>query len=370
MNFEFSQEQQHMRDFFADMLAGSCSMSVVRNVLKGETQPVLDLWQQLVDLGYISLAIPESYGGGGLSRLEQCLLAQEVGRTLAPVPITGTLYLFVEIIRACGSEKQKHALLPMLVSGKLRGAFAANEGLLDWSNSAIKAQYNNGAINGEKWPVIDAGLATHAIVVALDENTNPDLYVLELDSTTGCTPLNSIDPTRGLCRLTFNGTIAQPLENFTPKNLSLALSNAAVFIAFEQLGLADAVLKMGCDYAKQRFAFGRAIGSFQAVKHRLADMYSHIEIARSIAYYAAWAVEHQREELIQAANLALVSCNNAANFVAKENNLVHGGISFTWESDCHLYLKRAQLMSQVLGSNALFKQRIFHDMVDEVMRAS
>ena len=202
------------------------------------------------------------------------------------------------------------------------------------------------------------------MLTAIDETESLGLYVATTDDEQLTrTKLESFDPSRPLTRLTFEGAAAEELGNFSPASFARALDNAAVYIAFEQLGLANAALRSAIDYALERRAFGRVIGSYQAVKHRFVDIYARIEIARSHAYYAAWATEHQNSDLAAASRLALLACNDAANFAGRENIIVHGGIGFTAESSCHLYLKRAQQTATLMGSSSSFKQQVFQDML-------
>ena len=363
MNFEFSAEQIELREHLAGMLEKSCPLEQVASCFAGDAELGAALWQQLAELGFLGLAIPEELGGGGLSRLEQCVLAEELGRVVAPVPSVGSLYMCAELLRSCAGEEQLRRLLPELAAGALVGAFAGHEGLRD-PLQATTAVDTAERIIGEKWPTIDFAGATHVMLTARDEAGTLGLYVVAVEGgKLSPTKLDSFDPSRPLHRLGFESASAEKLERFSPTNFARALENAAVFVAFEQLGLAQAALQTGIDYALQRRAFGRVIGSYQAVKHRLVDMYGRIELARTHAYYAAWAIEHQNAELAAASRLALVACNEAANFAARENIIVHGGIGFTVESPCHLFLKRAQQTATLLGSGAALKQKILSDML-------
>jgi len=329
-------------------------------VLEGPEPYDKGLWSEIAAMGWTGAAIPEAYGGVGLGHLGLCVLAEELGSALAPVPFSSSVYLATEAILAGGSEAQKRAWLPKLASGAAIGTLALAEGAGKADVRRLRTAFRNGSLSGEKLPVPDGDVADLAIVVAHGER-GPVLALVNLTTTgvsRGC--IETIDPTRSHARITFNEAPAELLGAPSEGEALLRRiqDRAAVLFAFEQVGGAQRSLQMARDYALERYAFGRPIGSFQAIKHKLADVYVATELARSNAYYGAWALALNAPELPVAAATARVCASEAFFLAAKENIQVHGGMGYTWEFDCHLYYRRAKLLSLALGSTRLWKDRL------------
>jgi alkylation response protein AidB-like acyl-CoA dehydrogenase len=361
MNFDFSDDQKSLKDQARKLLSRSCSTAHVRKVLDDDGIAFdADLWREIASLGWLGVSIPEAYDGLGLGRLELCVLAEEMGRALAPTPFASTLYFFAEALLLAGSEAQKRRMLPGVASGQIIGAYAVAEGPGPLSPDHISCVFENGLLTGVKIPVADGDIATHAIVLAKD-GSGLSLVLVDLTSADVVrTPVKTLDPTRSHARLEFRNAAAERIgaagEGW---DLSEAVSDrAAVLLAFEQTGGAQACLDMAVEYARNRYAFSRQIGSFQAIKHKLADMYVGIEIARSHAYYGAWALSTDAPELAVAAASARIAATEAYNFAAKENIQVHGGMGFTWAVDCHLFYRRAKLLGVQAGGLALWKEKL------------
>jgi len=358
VNFDFSDDQKALKDqaraFFA-------AKSRPRAVLDHpETGADLTLWRDMADLGWLGASIPEAYGGLGLSRLETCVLAEEVGRALAPVPFSSTLYFFLEALMVAGDEAQKARLAPAIAAGTLIGCFALSEGPGAPRPDGIAARFENGALHGAKIPATDGGVATHAVVLAR-ETPGLSLVIVELDQKgVARETLQTLDPSRGHARLVFDGAKAERIgASGAGWDLAEAvLDRAAAFIAFEQVGGAQACLDMAVEYAKSRYAFSRPIGSFQGIKHKLADMYVALELARSNAYFGAWALNADSGELGFAAAAARVAASEAFSFCAKENVQTHGGVGFTWDVDCHLFFRRAKLLALQAGAPSVWKEKL------------
>ena len=365
MNLDFSDEQKQLRDQVRRFLSEKCPPAAVRAILDGPQSFDQALYKGLAELGVLGAAIPEEYGGVGLSDLELCVIAEELGRVLAPVPVSSSIYLAAEFLVLAGSEAQKQAWLPKLASGEAIGTFALNEGAGPMQSSMITTRVQGGRITGVKAPVADGGVADFVIVAACDENDEVALYIVSLeDEAVSAEVLNSIDPTRELARLTFDGAVADRLSE-PGEGLSLisqVMDRAAILLSFEQLGGADRSLEMARDYALERIAFGRQIGSFQAIKHMLADMYVSATLARSNCYYGAWALASGTTERPVAAATARVSATTAFQHCAKNNIQVHGGMGFTWAFDCHLFYRRSNALALALGPLSVWENLLIERM--------
>lgn|SRR5690606_6742203 len=361
MNFDFSDDQRMLRDQAARFLDQRGALGAARKVLEGEAPYDESLWKGIGELGWAGTAIPEAYGGSGLGRIELCVIAEELGRSLAPTPFSSSVYLAAEALLEAGSEEQKKAWLPKLAEGKAIGCFGLGEGIAPPTARHIRASVSGGKLTGTKAPVADGDVADVAVVVARGAG-EPGLYLVDL--TAGGvtrTKLDTVDPSRSHAELAFDGAPAEPLGGGTGggwEAVQRVLDRAAVLFAFEQVGGAQAALDMAKDYALNRYAFGRPIGSYQGIKHKLADMYMKIELARANALYGAWAIGCDAPELPVAAAAARISATDASWFAAKENIQTHGGMGFTWELDCHLFYRRAKLLALNLGSERLWKDRL------------
>jgi acyl-CoA dehydrogenase len=357
MNFEFSDDQKALGAQARRCLADKCPTSAVRAILEGPEPYDKALWKSLADMGFLGVVIPEEYGGLGLSYLELCLIAEELGRAIAPVPFNSSVFLATEFLLAAGSDAQKSAWLPKLAAGEAIGTFAFAERVGAVTPKTIQLAATDGRLTGTKTAVPDGEIADFAIVAARSapgsDARGVSLYLVDLTGE-GVTreALETIDPSRGHAAITFAGAEAQPLgaagEGWSI--IERVFDHAAVLTAFEQIGGADRALEMARDYALERMAFGRPIGSFQAIKHMLADMYVSATLARSNGYYGAWALSTGAAELPEAAASARVAATQAFQHRAKNNIQVHGGMGFTWAFDCHLFYRRSNLLALGLGS--------------------
>ena len=354
MDFDFSADQKQLQSEVRRFLSERCTRDTVRAVLEGPQAHDGKLWQQLGELGYLGAAIPEEYGGTGAGYLELCVIAEEIGRALAPVPFASSICLAAEVLLLAGTEEQKQAYLPDVASGRKIGTVAWVEGVGRARPGAVQATVSNGVLNGRKTAVSDGEIADFAIVGArAGQDSDLSLYLVDLNAPgVTRTTVPSLDPSRTLAQIDFDAVAAEPLGQARKgwDTLSTALDRAAILMAFEQVGGADRALEMGRDYALGRFAFGRPIGSQQAIKHMLADMYVSATLARSNCYYGAWALSTNSPELAEAAATARVSATQAFLHCARNNIQVHGGMGFTWEFDCHLYFRRANVLALALGS--------------------
>ena len=359
MNFDFSADQKSLREQARKFLGEHASSARVRRILEGAAPYDAELWRGMGEMGWLGTAIPESYGGAGFGYLELCVLAEELGRSLAPTPFSSTIYLAGEALLLAGSDAQKKRWLPRITQGAAIGCFAMAEGPHVATPANLTARVESGHLTGTKMPVLDGDVADVAVVLAADGGAGrAGLFLVDLGGPgVTRTPVATVDPTRSHARIVFQRAPAEPL-GAAGQGWALTerlLNRAAVLVAFEQLGGAQASLEMAREYALGRFAFGRQIGSFQAIKHKLADMYVAVELARSNAYYGAWALSTDAPELPVAAAAARVAACEAYYQAAKENIQIHGGMGFTWEFDCHLHYRRAKLTGLMLGSARRWK---------------
>lgn len=364
MNFDFPDEMKELREQAQKFLRERCTPAAARSILEGSEPYHRELWQEMAGLGWTGVAIPEEYGGAGLGHLGICVLAEEIGYAIAPVPFSSSVYLAAEAILQFGSSDQKDRYLPLLASGEAIGTLALAErvGAVDFAK--LSTTIGDGRITGTKSLVPDGDVANIAVVATRANGQAPTLHVVDLTGAgVSRSAVETLDPSRSHARIVFTGAPADTLAGSEgPGAIRKLLDRAAVMMAFEQVGGAQAALDMATDYAKTRYAFGRPIGSFQAIKHKLADVYVTTQLARSNAYYGAWALHTDSAELPVAASLARVAATEAGWQASKENIQTHGGMGFTWQFDCHLYYRRAKLLGLALGSAREWKHRLVDEM--------
>jgi alkylation response protein AidB-like acyl-CoA dehydrogenase len=358
VNFDFSADQKALREQARKFLGEHASSTRVRRILEGAAPYDAELWRGMGEMGWMGTAIPEPLGGAGFAHLELCVIAEELGRSLAPTPFASTIYLAAEALLLAGSDAQRKRWLPRIAQGDAIGCLALAEGPQVATPANLATRADAGRLTGVKVPVADGDVADFAIVLASEGAGRASLFLVDLKGP-GVTraAVATVDPTRSHARMALDGAPGE-LLGAAGQGWPLAerlLDRAAVLVAFEQIGGAQASLEMAREYALGRFAFGRQIASFQAIKHKLADMYVGVELARSNAYYGAWALTKDAPELPVAAAAARVAASEAYYQAAKENIQIHGGMGFTWEFDCHLHYRRAKLTGLMLGSARRWK---------------
>lgn len=331
MDFELSADQAALQSAAAELLAAECSTEQVRAAAQSGGFDS-GLWAAMVAQGWTAIAVPEAHGGLGLGTVETAVLLEQVGAHLAPVPLTQQLLGLAVLADSQWGEK--------LIGGEAI-ATAAKTPLL---------RNSDGTVSGRPEPVIYGALADVLVVPCADELVAVELAAVER------TPEPAMDQTRELAWITLDHAPAQTIGDSAAVNAHL--DRAALYHSAEMLGAAEAVMNLAVEYAKQRQQFGRPIGSFQAIKHRCADMLVDVEGMRSAVYYAAWAIGADGPEASVAASTAKTWCSDAALRVAESALQVHGGIGFTWESDVHLYLKRVQLDRTVFGDARHHRTRL------------
>jgi alkylation response protein AidB-like acyl-CoA dehydrogenase len=369
VNFAFSEEQEELRNIVRSFLENKSPESAVREQM--ETEKGFDdaVWSQMAEqMGLQSLIIPEEYGGSGYSYVELTVVLEEMGRSLLCAPYFSTVVLAANTILHSGDDTAKKDLLPGIASGETRATLAFTEANGRWDEQGIEATATKDGdgytITGEKMFVLD-GHTADLVLVAARTDAGVSLFHLPADASgLTRTPLSTMDQTRKQAKLGFDGTPATLIgtDGGGWDVLSTVLDLTAVALAAEQVGGAQFVLEMAVQYAKDRVQFGRPIGSFQAIKHKCADMLLEVESAKSAAYYAAWCAAEMNDELPSVASLAKAYCSEAYFHAAAENIQIHGGIGFTWEHPAHLYFKRAKSSELLFGDptyhRELLAQRI------------
>lgn len=358
MDFAFSDEQEELRRTARRWLEEKAPSSVVRMLMESDDGYDSEQWQELSQLRWQAMAIPEEYGGAGFGFLELSILFEEMGRCLYPAPFLSSMVLAAGAVLEAGNNEQKRRILPSLANGEKIGCLAHIEPNGRWDQSAIETtakQTGDGwMLNGTKSFVIDGDIADLLIVAA---RTDSGIGLFEVEGEgpgVSRRRLETMDLTRKQAEILLEEAPAELLGEEATGGVALerVLEKAVVALASEQVGGAAKCLEMSVEYAKVRHQFGRPIGSFQAIKHKCAEMLVQVESARSAAYYAAWAASADDDELRVVAPLAKSYCSDAFFFCASENIQIHGGIGFTWEHDAHLYFKRAKTSQLLFGDPA------------------
>jgi alkylation response protein AidB-like acyl-CoA dehydrogenase len=355
MVFEFTDEQLALRDAVRSFASAVSPESAIRKVLETESGYDAQVWGRMADeVGLQGLIIPSEYGGAGAGMVEQAVVLDELGRALYPGPYLSTVLATCAIL-AAADETTRQDLLPGIASGECIATLAVAEAGGRWDESSVMSTAAPGAhgwsLTGTKQYVTD-GLTADLVVIAARTSDGVELFAVRADAPGQTrTPLTVFDLTRRLATVTLDETPGRRLATgpLDPDVFGHVLDLARVATSAEQAGTARAVLDMAVQYAKDRVQFGRAIGSFQAIKHLVADALLDVESAVSAAYYAAWAAADENPELATVAPLAKAFCSDTALKAAELNIQVHGGIAFTWEHSAHLYYRRAKSSAQLWG---------------------
>ena len=370
MNFAFSEEQDALRETVAQFLEQKSPSAEVRRLMETTDGYDPDVWKQMgAQMGLQGLHIPEEYGGQGFTFVELGIVLEEMGKRLLCAPYFATVVLGANAIMNAGSDSQKKELLPGIAAGETIATLAFTEPSGKWDADGIAMTYEASgdgfSLSGEKMFVIDGHNADLIVVVARkagSSGTDGLSFFTVAGDAEGLTrtPLETMDMTRKQAKLEFSGVKAELLgeEGAGWAALSQTLDQAAVCLSSEMVGGSQQVLDMSVDYAKVRVQFGRPIGSFQAIKHKCADMLLEVESAKSAAYYAAWCAAELNDELPSVASLAKAYCSEAYFHAAAENIQIHGGIGFTWEHPAHLYFKRAKSSETLLGDASYHRELV------------
>ncbi|HYI46510.1 MAG TPA: acyl-CoA dehydrogenase family protein [Actinomycetota bacterium] len=351
----FTDEQQELRASAKRFLQENSGSEAIRSAMESTEGFDEATWKQMSELGWMGIAIPEEYGGAGYTFTELGVLLEEMGRANLAAPFFSSVVLGAEAVLNAGTEEQRKDLLPKLADGSTRAtlAFTEESGRWDATGITLAATQKDGgyALNGTKMYVLDGHTAT-VLVVAARLGDDIELFLVDADADgLTKTPLDTLDMSRKQAKVDFSSTPATLLGQAGGGAAALerTLQQAAVGLAAEMVGGAQWCLDTATEHANTRVQFGRPIGSFQAVKHKCAEMLIEVEMAKSAAYYSAWAVSEDESELPVAASLAKSYCSEAFFDVAGKTIQVLGGIGFTWEHDVHLYFRRAKSSEIYLG---------------------
>jgi len=370
VDFAFSEEQEMLRGSAREFLAKECSPKVVRKLMESADGYDEALWKKIAGLGWTALGIPEQYGGVG-TFLDLVVVLEEAGRTLLPGPFFSTMGLAVPALIEAGTDAQKKKVLGAIADGSARATLAVTEPSGRWDANAIKlaARQKSGGwqLDGVKTFVPDAGVADFIVVAARTRGEGEEGVTLFLvgRNTKGVEvkPLETLDQTRRWYEVRFDGVelgadsvMGAPDKAWPP--LKRALEWATAALCAEMVGGVQKVLETSTEYAKTRHQFGKPIGIYQAVSHKLADMLVLSESGRSATYYAAWAVDADAPDRALASSMAKAYVSDAYRKVAGDGIQVHGGIGFTWEHDMHLYFKRAKSSEVTLGDATYHRELV------------
>jgi alkylation response protein AidB-like acyl-CoA dehydrogenase len=365
MNFAFTEEQEELRRTVRAFLENKSSEEAVRELMETEQGYDEAVWTQMAEqMGLQGLHIPEEYGGSGFSYVELGIVLEEMGRALLCAPFFSSVVLAANTLLQSGDDDAKKTYLPGIASGETIATLAYTEPSGKWDESGITMEATRSGdgytLSGEKSFVLD-GHTANLIIVAAKTDAGTSLFAVDGDAEgLTRTPLSTMDQTRKQAKLELSNVPATLIgdEGAGWDVLQTVLDLAAVSLAAEQVGGAQFVLDMAVDYAKVRVQFGRPIGSFQAIKHKCADMLLEVESAKSAAYYGMWCAAEMNDELPSTASLAKAYCSEAYFHAAAENIQIHGGIGFTWEHPAHLYFKRAKSSELLFGDPTYHREQL------------
>jgi alkylation response protein AidB-like acyl-CoA dehydrogenase len=370
VDFAFSPEQEMLRETARAFLAKDSPSATVRRVMETEHGYDPIFWKKIADQGWTALGIPDEYGGYG-SFLDLVVVLEEMGRRVVPGPFLETMAFALPALLEAGTTSQKREFLPAIAAGTCRGALAFTEPSARWDalgvNLVAERTAQGWRLDGTKTFVSGAGAADYLVVAARTAGEGEEGITLFLvkgrPAGMSVKPLSTMDLTRRWYEVAFAGVnlpsdalMGQVDRGWAP--LRRVLDAATVALCAEMIGGAAQVLELSVDYAKVRHQFGKPIGIYQAISHRLADMLVEVESARSLTYYAAWAIEADAADRSVAASIAKAYTSDAYRHVAGAGLQVHGGIGFTWEHDLQLYFKRAKVSEVSLGDATFHRELV------------
>jgi alkylation response protein AidB-like acyl-CoA dehydrogenase len=360
VELEFTGEQEELRDSVRSFLEKECSTDVVRAVVE-TGQPAEKLWASMVALDWPALAIPEENGGLGLSIVETAVVVEELGRSIAPGPLLATMTQFAPMVREVGRPEQRQRFLSEVASGALRGTMALADHPRGWAldDVSMRADRAEGGwvLDGIKHGLmVGDGVDEIAVVARVGDGLGA--FVVRATEA-GLTPVHSLDASRPLSTATLERVLVpearalgEPGSADSTIAIGRAVQEATLALALETVGTCDALFTLVVAYVKDRHQFGVPVGSFQAVKHKMSNMFLAIERARSLCYYAVAAINEDTPARATAVSMAKAASDECQRMVVRDSLQSFGGIGFTWEHDAHLYFKRAEADGALFGGSA------------------
>jgi alkylation response protein AidB-like acyl-CoA dehydrogenase len=375
MELELTTEQEELRDSVRAVLERECPPDVARAVVEKGAAPDA-LWSHMVALGWPALTVPEADGGLGMGSVELAVVVEELGRAAAPGPFVATVTQFAPAVKAAGDAEQRGRFLGAVAEGRITGALALAEStdFAIGATAAVAEPRGDGgfALHGEKRHVLDPE-ADELVVVARRAGTEGEdgigAFVVPGDAV-HVSPTLSLDPSRPLGTVTLDGVVVDAERVLgepgpaTAHALGHALDEATTMLALEIVGACQWIFDTTLEYARHREQFGVPIGSFQAIKHKFADMLVSLERARATGYFAALTIAEHDERHSLATSVAKAAAGDCEHLLAKEGIQIHGGIGYTWEHDMHLYVRRARADALLLGTAADHRARIARELLD------
>ena len=370
MKFSFTEEQDEFRSVLRRFLEDKSPSTEVRRLMATADGWEREQWTKInSELGLTAVAIPEAYGGHGFGLSEQCIVLEDMGRSLLCAPYFGSAVLAASAILYAGTEKQKSELLPGIASGSTVATLAFTEENGSWDNSGLTTIFdksnNEYSITGIKSFVLDGTTADLIIVLARAPNTKKDegLSLFAVDGQASGLKkelLKSVDETRKLARIHFDQVPAKLIgvEGNAAGPMKKPMTRSIICLANEMVGGAERLREDALEYVKMRMQFGRSIASFQVTKHKATDMLADVELAKSAAYFAAAAFDEEDDETEEAASIAKAASSEAYMQTAIHSIQMHGGIGFTWDNDTHLWFKRAKSSEVFLGDPAHHREKM------------
>jgi alkylation response protein AidB-like acyl-CoA dehydrogenase len=370
MELEFTADQDELRDAIRAVLTKESPVGLARRVVDDGERPDA-LWATLNGLGWPALTVPETDGGIGLGMIEAGILAEEIGRVIAPGPLLATATQFVPAVREAGTAEQRARFLGAVAAGECSGSLAVTERIGSFDPAAVTTTYvvdgTDVLLSGEKRFVVEGDSVDELVVIAREPGSSGDDGVRAIVvpvSAVRTKPVHSLDGSLRAVHVDLDGVRVESnraLGDGTSSStaaLRRALEEATVATALELVGIAQTIFDVTLDYAKQREQFGVPIGSFQAIKHKFADMIVMLERARATGYFAALTIAEDDPRRTTATSVAKVAAGECQRLLSKEGIQIHGGIGYTWEHDMHLYVKRAKSLEPLFGSSSTHRSRI------------
>ncbi len=370
MELELTADQEELRDSIRAVLSRESPVGLARQVGDDGVRPDA-LWATLSGLGWTALTVPEADGGIGLGMIEAGILAEEIGRVISPGPLLATVTQFVPAVRECGTAEQRARFLGAVAAGKCAGSLAVAETRGSFDPAAVAATIvldgTHAMLSGEKRFVVEAESCAELVVVAREPGTSGDdgvHAVVVPVADVHLRPVHALDGTSGVAHVDLDGVrverdrVLGSGSSSSAPALRRAIEESTVATALEIVGIAQTMFDVTLDYAKQREQFGVPIGSFQAIKHKFADMIVLLERARATGYFAALTIAEDDPRRTTATSVAKVAAGDCQRLLGKEGIQIHGGIGYTWEHDMHLYVKRAKSREPLFGSSSTHRAHI------------